>query len=71
MKHLNFGRNITLTPRTLCTPKSEQEVIEILDQNKGRRIRCVGRLHSWSRVPQCDEILLDLRYLNDVQLGSY
>ena len=66
MKHLNFGRNITLTPRSLCTPKSEQEVIEILDQNRGRRIRCVGRLHSWSRVLQCDDVLLDLRYLNDV-----
>ena len=36
MKHLNFGRNVTLTPRSLCTPKSEQEVIEILDQSNGK-----------------------------------
>lgn len=70
MKHLNFGGNITLTPRSFFTPKNEHEVIDILNQNRGRRIRCIGRLHSWSSVLQCDDVLLDLRYLNDVRLAA-
>lgn len=68
MKKLNFGRNITLRPRSFYTPKSEREVIEILERHKGERIRCVGRLHSWSRVLQCNDVLLDLRCLDGVQL---
>lgn len=70
MKHLNFGGNITLTPRSFFTPKNEHEVIDILNQNRRRRIRCIGRLHSWSSVLQCDDVLLDLRYLNDVRLAA-
>ena len=70
MKQLNFGHNVTLNPRSMYAPKSEQEVIKILDENKGRRIRCIGRLHSWSKALQCDDVLLDLRYLNDVQLTA-
>ncbi len=70
MKQLNFGRNITLAPRSMYAPRCEREVIEILDENKGRQIRCVGRLHSWSKTLQCDDVLLDLRYLNGVQLSA-
>ena len=70
MKRWNFGRNLSIAPRSMYTPKSEQEVIEILDQHRGRRIRCVGRLHSWSDVLQCDDVLLDLRHLDDVQVTA-
>ncbi|WP_182867428.1 FAD-binding protein [Rhodopirellula sp. JC639] len=70
MKRLNFGRNITLNPRVLHAPRCEQEVIEILDANKGSRIRCIGRLHSWSEAVQCDDVLLDLRYLSHVELSA-
>lgn len=70
MKQLNFGRNISLNPRSTYSPRSEKEVIEILDANKGRLIRCIGRLHSWSDAVQCNDVLLDLRNLNDVQLFS-
>lgn len=70
MKQLNFGRNITLNPRVMHAPRSEQEVIEILNANKGSRIRCIGRLHSWSNAVLSDDVLLNLRYLNDVQLSA-
>lgn len=67
MQRHNFGGNIQLTPKTAYTPASEQEVLEILDRHHGQRIRCVGRLHSWSRAVECKDILLDLRHLEQVQ----
>jgi hypothetical protein len=70
MKQLNFGRNITQNPRSMYAPRSEEEVIEILNANRGSRFRCIGRLHSWSNAVQCDDLLLDLRYLNNVHQSA-
>ncbi len=67
MQRHNFGGNIQLTPNTAYTPATEQEVLEILDRHHGQRIRCVGRLHSWSRAVESKDVLLDLRLLNQVQ----
>jgi len=66
----NFGRNQVLRPSAAYTPSDEQEVLQILDKHNGQRIRAVGRLHSWSEAVLSDDVLLDLRRLNDVQLQS-
>jgi len=66
----NFGRNQVLRPSAAYTPSDEQEVLQILDRHSGQRIRAVGRLHSWSETVLSDDVLLDLRRLNDVQLQS-
>ena len=67
MQRQNFGGNISLTPKTAFAPATEQEVLEIMDRHHGRRIRCVGRLHSWSRAVESEDVLLDLRLLNQIQ----
>ncbi len=67
MKKMNFGRNVTIDSKLFFTPKSEAEVLEILNQHKGRSIRCIGRLHSWSKVLNSPDILLDLRHFDQVQ----
>ncbi|MGB0597497.1 MAG: D-arabinono-1,4-lactone oxidase [Rubripirellula sp.] len=66
----NFGRNITLTPTSHFVPKDEGEVLAILRQHRGKRIRCIGRLHSWSQILECEDILLDLRHLKQVQIDA-
>lgn len=66
MQRHNFGGNIQLDPNTAYTPATEQEVLEILDRHHGQRIRCIGRLHSWSRAVECNDVLLDLRHFNQV-----
>jgi FAD/FMN-containing dehydrogenase len=63
----NFGRNVAFEPAVILTPRSEAEVLEILARHRGRNIRVVGRLHSWSEAPRGDDVLLDLRHLNHVQ----
>ncbi|MFN7730343.1 MAG: FAD-binding protein, partial [Pirellula sp.] len=66
MNRWNFGRNVLIESRNQFTPKNEEEVLEILNAHPGRRIRCVGRLHSWSRVLDSPDILLDLRNFNQL-----
>ncbi len=62
----NFGGNVSFEPAHHYAPRSEAEVLEILTRHKGQRIKVVGRLHSWSEAARGDEVLLDLRHLNQV-----
>jgi L-gulono-1,4-lactone dehydrogenase len=62
----NFGRNTTFHPAARYAPRSESELLDILRAHRGKQIRAVGRLHSWSEVTICEHLLLDLRHLNSV-----
>lgn len=64
----NFGRNVRFQPFESHLPKTDEDVLAILRANSGRRIRAVGRLHSWSEALKADEVLLDLRHLDGVQI---
>ncbi len=71
MKKMNFGLNVQIESNSYFTPQNEIEVLEILNQHKGRTIRCIGRLHSWSQVLDSPDVLLDLRNLNAVQSNEH
>ena len=62
----NFGDNLAFQPQAVFTPATEQEVLHILREQRGKRIRAIGRLHSWSEAAVADEVLLDLRNLKAV-----
>ncbi|MDB5387051.1 MAG: hypothetical protein JWM11_2697 [Planctomycetaceae bacterium] len=64
----NFGRNLKFRPRDVYTPRDEQELLAVLEQLRGRKIRVAGRLHSWSRVVATDDALIDLRHFNSVRI---
>jgi hypothetical protein len=66
MPRMNFGRNLLLNPAADYTPRTEQDVLRILERHRGQQIRCCGRLHSWSRILEADQVLLDMRCLNSV-----
>jgi FAD/FMN-containing dehydrogenase len=63
----NFGRNVVFTPAVFLQPRTEAEVLEILGQHRGRRIRVMGRLHAWSEAASGTDVVLDLRHLNSVR----
>lgn len=63
----NFGRNVSFQPKSMAEPQSEDEVLRILAEHRGSRIRVIGRLHSYSEAACCEDVLLDLRHLNSVQ----
>lgn len=64
----NFGRNVSFEPKSVAEPKSEDEVLRILAEHRGSRIRVIGRLHSYSEAACCEDVLLDLRHLNSVRI---
>ena len=64
----NFGGNLQLKPQSVFVPQNEGEVLEILARVRGRKIRTIGRLHSWSEAPQTDDVLIDVRNLNEVRI---
>lgn len=66
----NFGGNTRFHPAAVFEPRSEAEVLDVLRTHRGRRIRAVGRLHSWSAAPVCDDVMLDLRSLNGVTIHA-
>lgn len=68
-KHLqNFGRNLDLYPTAYYEPRTEREVLEILDRHRGENIRAIGSLHSWSAAPVGAGVVINLRYLNQVEI---
>jgi FAD/FMN-containing dehydrogenase len=65
----NFGRNVRFAPAAVLTPANENDVLAALERHRGRRIRAIGSLHSWSDAAVCEDVVLDLRQLDDVALG--
>ena len=65
---VNFGGNVRFTPRNYFRPRTEQDVLEILNQHANGKIRVVGSLHSWNRAVVCDDAIIDVRRLNSVEI---
>jgi FAD/FMN-containing dehydrogenase len=64
----NFGGNESFTPATVCAPRDESDLLDVLRTHRGRRIRAIGRLHSWSAAPVAHDVLIDLRHLDQVHI---
>ncbi|MEX0641147.1 MAG: FAD-binding protein [Pirellulales bacterium] len=64
----NFGGNQSFRPQSVYVPRSEAEVLEVLRVCRGRRIRAIGRLHSWSEAIVATDVLLDLQHLQEVHV---
>src|SRR5689334_10305862 len=62
----NFGGNLEIRPQLAAAPRSEAELLELLALCRGRKIRIIGRLHSWSEAPITDDVLIDLRHFDQV-----
>ncbi|MFN3193112.1 MAG: D-arabinono-1,4-lactone oxidase [Aureliella sp.] len=68
MEIRNFGRNVTFRPGAYFEPESEAEVLRILEENCERKFRTIGRLHAWSEAARSDEVALNLKHLNHIEV---
>jgi len=64
----NFGRNLRFKPKYFYSPNSESELLDILQLHIDEKIRVVGSLHSWSNLVKTDEVLIDMRYFNRIEV---
>lgn len=73
MRLENFGKNIEVCPAIYASPRSESDLIALLNENRHRKIRCIGRLHSWSRLLESNDVVVNMEHFNAVvieQRGS-
>jgi hypothetical protein len=66
----NFGKNVRFSPAELFAPIDKNAVLTCLERHRGRKIRAHGGLHSWSEAAECNDVVLDLRHLDHVALGT-
>ncbi len=64
----NFGGNQWFQPNVVYAPSDEAELLEALRASRGRQVRVIGRLHSWSEAAVANDVLVDLRRISDVSL---
>ena len=65
---INFGGNRSFRPKSIFTPRNDDELLEILRECHGRQIRTIGRLHSWSEAPVADDVLIDMQHFQDIRV---
>ena len=64
----NFGANRSFRPNHIFTPRNDEELLNILSECHGRRLRAIGRLHSWSEALVADDVLLDMRHFQEIRV---
>ncbi len=64
MEWQNWAGNIRFKPNEIARPKSTQDVIDLV--KSGRKIRCIGTGHSWSKLAPTDDILMTTDGLNKI-----
>lgn len=62
----NFGRNIRFRPRHRYEPRTDDEVLRILNDHRDGTIRVVGAAHSWNPGIESPDALMNLRHLRHV-----
>ncbi|HMG22539.1 MAG TPA: D-arabinono-1,4-lactone oxidase [Kofleriaceae bacterium] len=67
---VNFGGNVSFTPRHRYAPRSEAEVLEVLDRHAGGAIRVMASMHSWSDDVVCDDVIVDLWHFDRVAVET-
>ncbi|HMG56317.1 MAG TPA: FAD-binding protein, partial [Kofleriaceae bacterium] len=67
---VNFGGNVSFTPRHRYAPRSEAEVLEVLDRHAGGAIRVMASMHSWSDDVVCDDVIVDMRHFDRVAVET-
>src|SRR5579863_2682585 len=65
---VNFGGNVRFTPQRYFEPKTENDVLEILDRHRGEQIRTIGSRHAWSEGIVSADVIINLRHLNQVEI---
>ena len=66
----NFGRNVDFTPRRRYAPRTEDDVLRILDDHRDGTIRAIGAGHSWNPGIETPDALVDLKHLRHARVSG-
>lgn len=65
---INFGQNIDFNPANYYEPKSESELLDILNHHHGDQIRVVASKHAWSNAIVTTHVLISMRHFQGVKV---
>jgi len=67
-RFVNWGKNQHADPSAYHQPRSEREVVDLVEsvRKRGETMRVVGAGHSWSDVAVCEDNLVNLDRMNRV-----
>lgn len=66
----NFGKNVSFTPETFAEPQNEEELLQLLEQHRGKTVRAVGSKHAWSDAIVSDDLLVSLNAFDHVCIND-
>lgn len=66
----NFGGNVRFRPRHRYVPRTEDEVLGVLNDHRDGTVRVVGAGHSWNRGIETSDALVDLRHLRHMSMDG-
>ncbi|HBP86631.1 MAG TPA: oxidoreductase [Nitrospiraceae bacterium] len=66
----NYCGNLSFSPRYFYAPLNELEVIEIVEHHAAEKIRVVGARHSWSRVVECPDVIVDMKHFDKIEIDT-
>ena len=66
----NFGGNICFRPRCLYAPRTDDEVLRILNDHRDGAIRVVGAGHSWNPGIESTDVLIDMKHICHVHVNE-
>jgi FAD/FMN-containing dehydrogenase len=62
----NWGNNQSWTVKEVIKPKTLDELVKAIKENKHGKIKAFGSLHSWSLIASTEGLAIDMKNLNRV-----
>ncbi len=64
----NFGRNLRFEPSNILSPKTSEQIIDYLNEQRPRQVRVIASGHAWSPLIETNSTLIDLEYMSEVNI---
>lgn len=65
----NFGKNVSFKPAMYAEPQNEAELLQLLQQHRGKTIRVVASGHAWSDGIRTDGVLISVKHFDHVRVN--
>ncbi len=66
----NFGKNVSIKPESYFQPTSSDELLTILNEHRGKKLRAVGSLHAWSDAAKTQGVVIELSQINSIEVDQ-
>lgn len=66
----NFGRNLRFEPSNILSPKTSEQIIDYLNEQRPRQVRVIASGHAWSPLIETNSTLIDLVLITHIRASE-